>query len=868
MRRSGNFLCMIAAMLSAIMSCAPEEHYQTTQHMVLNTGWEFRKATDREWMPATVPGTVHTDLLANDKIPQPFYRDNEKSLQWIDKEDWEYRCTFQIDSILDEYSSILMQFNGLDTYTEIALNGTPILETDNMFRTWIADITGPAVAGENILTIHFKSPVGIGLQKLEENGYPLPAVNDQSENGDLGDKKISVFTRKAPYHYGWDWGPRFVTSGIWRDIELKFVNHLRIENTYFKQNNILPEEATIDAVVNMDVIADGDYTIRITSPDQETTYAGTTIYLEKGSNSVTLPFTIANPELWWPNGMGEAHRYSFKTIVSNSNFVVDTVTQKIGLRSVRLVRDPDSLGKSFYFEINGKPVFAKGANYIPNDNFLPRVSPEKYEHIVRSAAESNMNMLRVWGGGIYENEIFYELCDRYGLMVWQDFMFACSMYPGDDAFLESVSAEAVDNIIRLRNHACIVLWCGNNEIHAAWCKDGMDCGWGWKQRYTDDQRQTIWNTYDTIFHHILPDIVQVYDGLRPYWPSSPQADWGETASYSSTSGDIHYWGVWHGQQPFTEYYKVVGRFMSEYGFQSFPDMNSIRKFTLPHDWHHESEVMKAHQRSGLGNTRIVEYMEELYPVPENFDDLLYVGQVLQAEGIKQAIHAHRAKKPYCMGTLYWQLNDCWPAASWSSIDYYGSWKALQYYARRAYEPVIFAFIPEDDRMIISVCSDASGDFDAQVEYRILDFTGKVLENKTFSLRVYKDRATHADTLALGELKAKYDSRNIYLTARLLRGEEVVTKDHYYFESPKNLRLPVAPVKKEVRVRGDELIVTLQSTKLVRDVYLYVPGEDVHFSDNYFDLEPGIPVTVRCGLPEGKDITGESIRVKSLNTLHN
>jgi beta-mannosidase len=516
--------------------------------------------------------------------------------------------------------------------------------------------------------------------------------------------------------------------------------------------------------------------------------------------------------------------------------------------------------------VNGRPVFAKGANYIPNDNFLPRVNIEKYEEIVGSAAKANMNMLRVWGGGIYENDIFYDLCDKYGILVWQDFMFACSMYPGDDAFLENVYREAVDNVIRLRNHASIALWCGNNEIDGAWCEGDMNCGWGWKQRYTPEQRKEIWHSYDTLFHKILPDIVQTYDGLRDYWPSSPQADWGEHASYRNTSGDMHYWGVWHGKEPFSEFYKVVARFMSEYGFQSFPDLGSVKRFTLPDDWNIDSEVMMAHQRSGLGNRRIVEYMRELYPVPDEFSDLLYVGQVLQAEGIKQAIHAHRAQKPYCMGTLYWQLNDCWPAASWSGIDYYTSWKALHYYAKRAYAPVILAFIPDEDDVIISICSDDPGSRNAQLYYAIKDFEGNTLYEQVLGSKINADKAVIAARLPKEEIFDNYNTREIYLEASLLDGEEILARDIYFFQAAKDLHLPLVEIQTEISEKKGYYEVNLSSNKLARNVYLSMDSCDVNFSDNYFDLLPGETKTVSCkSVNSGKELSSD-LQIKVLNDL--
>jgi beta-mannosidase len=442
------------------------------------------------------------------------------------------------------------------------------------------------------------------------------------------------------------------------------------------------------------------------------------------------------------------------------------------------------------------------------------------------------------------------------------------MYPGDDAFLENVRQEAIDNVKRLRNHASIALWCGNNEIDAAWCEGNPDCGWSWKERYTEQQRKYIWHSYDTLFHIMLPAVVGEYDGIMAYWPSSPQADWGVHASYETTSGDRHFWGVWHGKLPFSAFYDYVGRFMSEYGFQSFPSMSSIRKFTVPGDLAVESDVMLAHQRSGKGNALIIKYMEDLYPVPEEFDKLVYLGQVLQAEGIKQAIHAHRAHKPFCMGTLYWQLNDCWPAASWSSTDYYTTWKALHYYAKKAYQPVILAFIPDKEDIIISVCSDKNEKEKAELYYAIKDFHGKVLEKHTVDTEIDPDKAVVAVKLDKDRLLPTYDPGEIFLEAQLLQKEAVIAKELYFINVPKRLNLPKPDIDYKVSEKGENIIIELRSDQLVRNVYLSVDGHEIHFSDNYFDLIPGEKIRVTCKTGNDEEFPEEALNIISLNDIIN
>lgn len=863
-------ITLLTVLLSVLTSCNKAMSYHAKEVEVLSRNWEFKMKGDTTWMPATVPGCVQTDLAANNKISDPFYRTNEKTIQWIDKKDWIYKCTFQVDSSQLQYRQITMCFNGLDTYAKVKLNGNHVLDADNMFRTWKAEVKPFLIAGKNELEIEFASPTTTGLRKLEENGYKLPAVNDLSEIGELGDKKISVFTRKAPYQYGWDWGPRIVTIGIWRPVELILSDYARIEDVFFKQIDITEKKAKLDAIIEINAQITGDYNIKIDAEPGNPllSVANSSFYLKSGNNTVTLPILIQNPKIWWPNGMGEQNRYKFKVTLESNDQVIDTLSENIGLRSLKLIRKPDSAGKSFYFEVNGKPVFAKGANYIPNDNFLSRVTKEKYEYIIKSAAEANMNMIRVWGGGIYEDDILYDLCDKYGILIWQDFMFACSMYPGNEEFLNNVQAEIVDNVKRLRNHASIALWCGNNEIDAAWCQGSPDCGWGWKQQYTTKQQNEIWHNYDTLFHKIMPSVISALDNTHSYWPSSPTADWGVHSSYESGSGDVHYWGVWHGNEPFDAFYSRIGRFMSEYGFQSFPDIETIKKFTLPEDRNIDSEVMRWHQRSGYGNQRIIDYMKELYPIPTDFEKILYVSQVMQAEAIKQAINAHRANKPYCMGSLYWQLNDCWPVASWSGIDYYGHWKALHYFAKKAYQPVTISFVPNNDSLSISINNDTYQSKQLELQYKLIDFEGKELFNKSIPNEISPEKSNRTVILNLKDLKENYRPSDVVLVATVMEQGKEIYSDNFYLEIPKKLKLPKADLSYEIKQEGNTIYISIETKKLIKNLFVSIPGTEVQFSDNYFDLLPGESKTIHCSLPNESKISKELIKLISVNDILN
>lgn len=851
-------LLLLSLMISGLVSCNYRHDAKNQILQEINQNWEFRQTGHHNWLPASVPGTVHTDLLANHLIEDPFYRMNEKQLQWIDKVDWEYRTVFFAGNTILNKDKTELIFEGLDTYARIYLNEDLLLQTDNMFRTWNIDVTGKIKKGENELRIVLESPTKKGLEELNAFGFQLAADNDQSEVGEMGKDRVSPYVRKAPYHFGWDWGPRLVTSGIWRPVLLRSWNKMRIRDVSIIIDRLTDEKAEMTAKIDIESLVSEKFEIRL-FVDGILKFSRDSIPRD-GVPRDGVPFIIDNPERWQPNGSGDQKLYAIQVELVINDEVVDTKTVKTGLRTVNLVQQPDEEGegKSFYFEVNGQAVFAKGANYIPNDVFLNRVSPEEYEFIVKSAADANMNMLRVWGGGIYENDLFYDLCDQYGIMVWQDFMFACAMYPGHDAFLENVRREAIDNIKRLRNHPCIVLWCGNNEIEAAWAEYEENRGWGWKQRYDKEQREIIWKAYDTLFHHILPGVISIEDPGRSYWHSSPSAGLGQLASYESTSGDMHYWGVWHGLHPLTDFTKYKARFMSEYGFQSFPELSTVMKFAVPEDFTLESDVMMSHQRSGIGNLRIKQYMEQDYKVPGDFESFLYVSQLLQAEAISMAISSHRSDMPYCMGTLYWQLNDCWPAASWSGIDYYGRWKALHYFVREAFKPTILVCAEDEDFLKLKVVSDEIEIGKLKLEIRLVDFNGLL---KWQSIQQI-DNQNQVMEISLNEILGNNYPASVVLISELKSGNEIIDTDLHYFVKPKDLKLIDPGIKTEITEKADVMEVLLSSTNLAKNVFLYADGLEGQFSDNYFDLLPRERVIVT--IPKSGNSTEA---LKSLEVLH-
>lgn len=820
----------------------------------LNDQWTFRQVGKREWLPATVPGTVHTDLIANDSIPDPFFRTNEKNLQWIDKVDWEYQTTFDLPADWLERDAITLECLGLDTYADVYLNDSLVLLADNFFCHWEKEVKSRLRPGKNHLRVYFHSPTRTGAELLARHGYALPAVNDQSEIGEMGDKRVSVFVRKPGYHFGWDWGPRLVTSGIYRPIRLKAWNKARLTDVFFQQKDLTDDQAQL--VAQCSVVATAAERAELQIWQQDTLLTTQTVDLQPGSNAFQLPFSIFRPVRWWTHDLGKPHLYALTAKLLQRQRPLDTLTHRVGLRTMRVVQTPDKTGRgsSFYLELNGRPIFSKGANYIPNDVFIPRVSSEQYGRVIAAATDANMNVLRVWGGGFYENDEFYNRCDEAGLLVWQDFMFACSMYPGDPAFLRSIEDEARYNLQRLRNHPCIALWCGNNEIDQAWSQYQEYWGWGWKQQYNNEQRKEIWADYQAIFHQLLPKLVGAHHPGAFYWPSSPYARAGTHATNSSTSGDIHYWGVWVAEQPFTAFYDNIGRYMSEYGFQSFPEWRTIQSFTTAEDWNIESPVMMAHQRSGIGNLRIRHYLQQHYRMPTDFQHFLYVAQLVQAEGIRMAIEAHRSAMPYCMGSLYWQINDVWPVASWSSTDYFQRWKALHYFVKKAFAPTITAARRVEDRLRLTAVSDQSPSPTGRLKLRLLDFQGQLrweqdtavaLPNNNAAIVWEKPVATLADTNL---------AKQVVLVADLFDDQNhLVHQNLIYLVSPKQLELPkTVQFNTAIRWENDCFVIRLQTDQLAKNVYLESGAEqEGFFSDNYFDLLPGVPVEVTFTPRQGK-----------------
>ena len=841
-----DIVCSLAACFMSLTASA----YQKPQVCTLHSDWTFCQVGDTLWSDAKVPGTIHQDLLNHNRIPNPFYGMNEEAVQWVENEDWMYRTSFVVTEEQLNRDAAVLELDGLDTYADVFLNGALILRSDNMFVGHKVPVKSVLRKGENRLLIRFRSAVKEALPQWETNGFDYPADNDHSS------KRVSIYTRKAPYSYGWDWGIRLATCGIWRPVRLVFSDVARIEDYYVRQASVSASKADVDNrleitnVTSQPVSALLKVAYHYTAND--TKEVQKQIELRPGENTVSLPVMIDNPHLWMPNGWGEPSLYKFTASVSVDGVEVASQERQVGLRSIRVVMEDDEHGKSFYFEVNGHPMFAKGANFIPDDALLPNVTPERYKRIFEDVKAANMNMLRVWGGGIYEDDKFYDEADRNGILIWQDFLFACTTYPHDPLFLKRVEAEAEYNIKRLRGHASLAMWCGNNEIY-----EGVRY-WGWKNKYTAEAFAEMNSGYDVLFRQLLPDMVKRFDSERFYMHGSPyEANWGRKESWKIA--DSHNWGTWYGRKPFESFDSEIPRFMSEYGFQAFPEMKTIRTFAEEKDFELESPVMNAHQKATIGNALIKQTMGLYYKVPAKFEDLVYVGLVLQGQGMRHGIEAHRRNRPYCMGSLFWQLNDSWPVVSWSSIDYYGNWKAMQYQSQRAFAPVLINAIKEGDDLCVYLISDELQDRDdVRLTVELMDFDGKSHGKWTQNGKLTANTSMLFLKKRVDEFLSKQDAVTSFLRFTLKAKNGAALADEvFYFAYPKDQKLPEARIETSVKKRGEAIEMTLKTDKLARDIFIEVPVQGVRFSDNFFDLLPGQRKKITITSPEGyslKDFT--------------
>ncbi|MDR3727640.1 MAG: glycoside hydrolase family 2 protein [Terracidiphilus sp.] len=851
-RRLGRMRYTLSSFASLCLF-APLAAYALPASQSIHSGWQFRAVADTQhsgvtdWHAATVPGEVHTDLQTAGLIPDPFYGDNEKRLQWVGEQNWEYRTTLHPPPAILAMKHIELVFDGLDTFAEVSLNGHPLLKSDNMFRAWRADVRSLLHSGDNELRVVFLSPYKVMSPALAALPYILPGSGYEAYDPAKGIYPVGHYIRTAGYEYGWDWGPKLVTMGIWRPVRLEAWDDARITNLRIEQSSVTAERALLQAEVDVEAAHAGKVTVDLKfGSTAARTGEGVSVHgtatLEAGINHLKYALRIEHPRRWFPAGYGPQDRYRVAVEVKNEDGakVLDAAHQTIGLRSVELRRQPDQWGTSFAFVVNGIAVFAKGANVIPMDSFPARVTPQRERALLTAARDANMNMIRMWGGGYYQTDSFYEIADELGLMIWQEFAFGGGMVPGDKAFQDNVRQEAVEQVRRLRSHPSVVLWCGNNEVETAW--DSWGDRLDFKKQIGPDQRERVWQDYIVMFRDILKGVVVQEGGGVPYWPSSPGADFEERAG-NSHNGDMHYWNVWSGAAPIADYRKVETRFLSEYGFQGMPDLDTVRAFAGSEE-SLTAPALANHERFIHGFDRIQHYLDEETGPARDFASFDYLSQFVQAEAIQTEAEHLRSQMPRAMGSLYWQLNDCWPVVSWASIDYYGRPKALQYYAKRFYAPVAIAPVYQGNQIQAHIVSDRLEPLSGTLRLRVLDFTGRLLTESSQPITVPALTSLAVAPLSTSTLTG-FDATRDVAVFELTADGKTLASHTLYFAKTRDLQLPqpVLDAVVESSADGEDYRIRLQSGTLARAVQITTPGIDSTLSANFIDLLPNQPVEV-------------------------
>ena len=793
---------IIISCLTFLTACQPKKELPIIT--ALDSNWSFRTINSKTSHPATVPGNIYSDLIDNRIIEDPFIGDNEFKLQWVSDSTWIYQTRFDVSSTILNKENIDLNFEGLDTYAQVYLNDSLILSSNNAFRNYKVPVKD-FVLLNNSLSIKF-TPTHI-KEEIEKNklGYTLPEGR-------------RIFTRKAQFQYGWDWGPSLNTMGIWKDVSLNAWDDAKIENVFLKKKSYTEDQAKITAKITLSDPPKEPTLIVVSAAGKDFSLP---IQAGNQTKQFDIPLTIDNPKLWWPHNLGEPYLYEIEVKLLKADVVTDNMTVNHGIRNVSLVTDEDQYGQSFYFMVNDIPVYIKGANYIPQHSLQNRVTTNHYEKLLQDVVDANMNMLRVWGGGIYENNIFYDLCDKKGILVWQDFMYACAMYPGDELFLKNAEKEAEDQLLRLRNHPSIVLFCGNNENSEGWHR------WGWQNGKTKAQRNKIWTDYLKLFDSILPNQVAKYTDVD-YWESSPK--YGRGNPKYQSEGDAHDWWVWHDAYPFEHFEDFVPRFMSEFGFQSFPSADVMKFINQSDDIQIDTKAIRSHQKHHRGFELIDLYMGRDYLIPDNDEDYIFLSQLVQARGMRIGIEAHRRAKPYNMGTLYWQLNDCWPGISWSSIDHFGNWKALHYEAKDAFEDVLISFERHNDRVDVYIVNDLITSLDESLEMKLIDFDGNVLWSASKQIKVPSSSSNLVNSFSINSgLTSKWNQV-------LLRVNFGNSKSTYFFVKPKELALKNNEIEFDVEKVSGGYLISMSSISLQKEV-MFSTSAKGHFSQNYFDLHP-------------------------------
>ena len=785
--------------------------------------WQYTQIKGKVKGTATVPGDIYKDLLDNKQIPDPFYRDNELQLDWIGESDWTFSRQFSVTADVLDHDVVNLSCAGLDTLATVVINGKEVGVTDNMHREWEWDVKSVLKKGKNTIAVTFASAMKYCREKGEKR--KLPAWTNYQRN----------WLRKEQCNFDWDWGPKVVTCGIWRDIELVAYNDARIDTFNVLQSH---SKGLVDLTIDLDLDTLGrnshSAAVTVSLNGKVVTETDSIIKGKKGS----LKVGVKNPELWWPNNMGSQPLYFVEVkLFSKDGTLLDSCTKRIGLRTLELDRHADEWGESFQFVVNGVPFFAKGANWIPADAVLARMTEKEYRMLIKASADANMNMLRVWGGGIYEDDVFYDLCDELGICVWQDFMFACAAYPTfDKSFMATVKEELKDNVKRLRHHPSMALWCGNNELEQGLVRD------------TWTKTAMSWKDYKKLFDKMMPDLLDTLDPQCAYWPGSPHTPIGDRLNHNDpTCGDAHLWDVWHGRKPFEWYRTCEHRFNSEFGFQSFPEPKTVYGYTEEKDRNVTSWVMDHHQRSGTGNTNIMQYMLDWFKLPVGFENTLWASQILQGMAIKYACEHWRRSMPRGMGTLYWQLNDCWPVASWASIDYHGRWKALHYMAKDFFEPLMISGLedPKAETVEIHVTSDRLKAQKITAVWTITDVKGKVISEGSKKASAAASADTLVKTLNVSKELGKNGKRDvlIWLEVFVDDAKTPASRNLVLFSRPKYIELESPKISSKIKQGKDGFTVTLSSEFPALWTWLELEKEDASFSTNFVHLRPGAPIVI-------------------------
>lgn len=835
--------------------------------MTLDGVWEVRidpadaeaaKAHPREarWFRSRVPGSVQQDLIAAKRVPDPFKGINEAPIQWVGLTHWQFRRVIDVTPAMLARDHLELVFDGLDTFATVSVNGKVLLTTANAHRRWRVDARAALKAGRNELIIAIASPIRTLQPMVLAQAHPLPGEYDSAFGDEPKGKQTSPYIRKPKYQYSWDWGPRLVNVGVWRPVRLEAWDDARIDALRIEQEALNQAEARL--VARYRIVANGDTSLTLrttlTAPDGAPQTVERTVQVAAGINEVSVPLSVARPQRWWPVGYGDQPLYGVAGSLIARGAASDGVSQTIGLRTVELIRKDGSFG----FKINGVPIFAKGANLIPFDNFPSRVGEAQMRGIVQGARDANMNMLRVWGGGYYLDDAFYAMTDKLGIMVWQDFMFGGAVTPPDAAFRENVRIEAEEQVERLQSHPSVMVWAGNNEVLSGW--ENWSDRKAFKKRVGADEQERIGVGMAVLFDRVLRDAVLTRSPGIPYWPGSPSTDY-EGPTDTDKDGDRHFWDVWSGSKPVERYTDSCPRFMSEYGFQGMPDLSTIRGFAGKGPLALDSPVLKAHQKflAGEGNARLQLYLDQRLRPAKDFADLVYLTQVNQAQAIDMAARHHRACRPVTMGSLYWQINDTWPAISWASIDYQGRWKLLHHAARRFFAPQAVVAEHREGATRIALISDATAPIGAEWRVTAFDMGGRQLATRSGAVTLDPLSAHDVERLADGELFAGAAANASYAVAELLVDGRSVSRQIVERAVPKDMAYPAPGLS--ARWQGKR--VTISATALARAVMLDFGDIAAQPGDDGFDLLPGESVTLDVVSDASAAALARALKLRSL-----